>query len=50
MHACRKELHRDFERAPAKTNLPKRPDYERANHFLIKARREMANHGCVART
>ena len=36
----RKELHRDFERALAETKLPERPDYEAANHFLIKARRE----------
>lgn len=41
--AWRKELHRDFERALAETNLPERPDYEAANCFLIKARREMAN-------
>jgi uncharacterized protein len=41
----RKELHRDFERAPAETKLPERPDYEAANRFLGKARREMANHG-----
>ncbi len=39
----RKELHRDFERALAETKLPERPDYEAANRFLIKARREMAN-------
>lgn len=39
----RKELHRDFERALAETKLPERPDYERVNGFLIKARREMAN-------
>ncbi len=39
----RKELHRDFERALAETKLPERPDYETANRFLIKARREMAN-------
>ena len=38
----RKELHRDFERALAETKLPERPDYERANLFLIKARKEMA--------
>jgi len=35
----RKELHRDFERALAETKLPERPDYERANGFLVKARR-----------
>lgn len=39
----RKELHRDFERALAETKLPEHPDYERANGFLIKARRKMAN-------
>src|SRR5205085_11152110 len=39
--AWRKELHRDFERALAETKLPERPDYEKANEFLIKARREM---------
>jgi hypothetical protein len=37
----RKELHQDFERALAETKLPERPDYEAANRFLIKARREM---------
>ncbi|MDB6109345.1 MAG: hypothetical protein JWR69_1095 [Pedosphaera sp.] len=37
----RKELHRDFEAALAVTKLPERPDYEAANGFLIKARREM---------
>ena len=42
--AWRKELHRDFESALAETKLPERPDYESANRFLIKARREMANH------
>jgi len=40
--AWRKELHRDFERALAETKLPERPDYEAANRFLMKARREMA--------
>jgi hypothetical protein len=39
----RKELHRDFERALAETKLPERPDYEAANRFLVKARREMAD-------
>jgi hypothetical protein len=39
----RKELHRDFERALAETKLPERPDYEAANRFLMKARREMSN-------
>jgi predicted nucleotidyltransferase len=40
--AWRKELHRDFERALAETKLPERPDYEAANGFLVKARRQMA--------
>jgi len=40
--AWRKELHADFERALVETKLPERPDYEAANRFLIKARREMA--------
>jgi predicted nucleotidyltransferase len=39
----RKELHHDFERALSETKLPERPDYEAANRFLVKARREMAN-------
>jgi predicted nucleotidyltransferase len=39
----RKELHRDFERALADTKLPERPDYEKTNGFLVKARREVAN-------
>lgn len=38
--AWRKELHRDFERALAETKLPERPNYEKANEFLIKARRQ----------
>jgi predicted nucleotidyltransferase len=32
-------LHAEFDRAVAETKLPERPDYERANAFLIKARR-----------
>ena len=39
----RKELHHDFEQALTETKLPERPDYEVANRFLIKARREMAS-------
>lgn len=35
----RKSLQVDFERAFQKTALPERPDYERANEFLIRARR-----------
>jgi hypothetical protein len=40
--AWRRELHRDFELALAETKLPERPDYETANDFLIKARRDAA--------
>jgi uncharacterized protein len=44
VEAWRTELHHDFERALAETQLPERPNYEAANNFLIRARREMANH------
>jgi len=37
----RLSLHKDFDAALAKTDLPERPDYEKANSFLIKARRSM---------
>ena len=40
--AWRRELHHDFEGALAETKLPERPDYEAANRFLLKARRETA--------
>ena len=40
--AWRRELHEDFERALSETKLPDRPDYERANEFLLKARRQAA--------
>ncbi len=42
VNAWRGELHQDFERALAETKLPERPDYERANEFLLKARRQTA--------
>ena len=32
-------LHAEFDRAFAETKLPERPDYEKANAFLIRARR-----------
>lgn len=32
-------LHQEFDTALRKTVLPERPDYQRANAFLIKARR-----------
>ncbi len=38
----RRELHADFERALTETKLPERPDYEAANAFLVRARRESA--------
>ena len=41
--AWRKELHQDFEASLATTRLAERPDYEAANRFLIRARREIAN-------
>ena len=37
--AWRLELHREFDAAREQTVLPERPDYERANALLIKARR-----------
>ncbi len=38
----RLELHKIFDKAfEEETTLPERPDYEWANSFLIKARREM---------
>lgn len=39
----RLKLHKEFEEAFSKTKLPERPDYERANDFLIKARRSRIN-------
>jgi uncharacterized protein len=38
--AWRLELHAKFEAAYAKTILPERPDYEKANQFLIESRRK----------
>ena len=32
-------LHKEFDAALTATKLPERPDYERANAFLIRARR-----------
>jgi predicted nucleotidyltransferase len=32
-------LHAEFDRAFAETKLPERPDYEKANAFLVRARR-----------
>ncbi len=41
VNAWRLLLHREFERAFTATRLPERPNYERANRFLIEARRSM---------
>ncbi len=41
----RKSLHREFDKALAETKLPERPDYEKANDFLIKARRAAMSEG-----
>lgn len=42
VEAWRVALHHEFDAALAATTLPERPDYERVNAFLIKARRESA--------
>jgi predicted nucleotidyltransferase len=39
VEAWRLELHKRFDAAAENTKLPERPDYERANAFLIRARR-----------
>ncbi len=41
VNAWRLSLHKELDAAFAGTRLPERPDYERANAFLIKARRSM---------
>lgn len=41
--AWRLTLHKQFDAAYRKTNLPERPDYEAANAFLIHARRSMVD-------
>jgi uncharacterized protein len=45
VEAWRRELHKDFEEAFTRTALPERPDYERANAFLVHARRSMIEGG-----
>jgi predicted nucleotidyltransferase len=37
--AWRLQLHKEFDQALEQTTLPERPDYERANEFLVRARR-----------
>lgn len=39
VNAWRKALHNDFDEAYRRTGLPERPDYAKANEFLIKARK-----------
>lgn len=39
----RLNLHAEFDHAFSTTHLPERPDYEKVNAFLIRARRSMAN-------
>ena len=34
----RRALHQDFDKALRNTKLPERPDYERANQYLLRAR------------
>ena len=41
----RLELHTDFERALTESKLPERPDYEKANALLLKARRAAMEEG-----
>jgi hypothetical protein len=41
INAWRLSLHREFDAAYAATKLPDRPDYEKANALLVKARRSM---------
>jgi hypothetical protein len=39
--AWRLALHHELDDAFAHTSLPERPDFDRANTFLLKARRSM---------
>jgi predicted nucleotidyltransferase len=41
VEAWRLDLHRQFDAAAESTKLPERPDYEKANAFLVRARRSM---------
>jgi uncharacterized protein len=41
VNAWRLSLHKEFDEAFRNTTLPQRPDYEKANSFLIKARATM---------
>jgi hypothetical protein len=39
VEAWRLDLHKQFDRAFEETGLPEKPDYRRANEYLVKARR-----------
>lgn len=41
VNKLRLNLHKEFDTAFEQTTLPDRPDYERANEFLVKARRSV---------
>ena len=41
VNTWRLDLHRGFDAAFAATRLPERPDYARANTFLLRARRSI---------
>lgn len=43
INAWRLDLHKQFNAAFSTTKLPERPDYEKTNAFLIKARRSMVS-------
>lgn len=47
VEAWRKELHAGFEREFERTKVPERPDYERVNGLLVRARVAMANRETV---
>jgi hypothetical protein len=41
----RLSLHKEFDQALEESTLPERPDYEKANAFLMKARRAAVEEG-----
>jgi uncharacterized protein len=41
VNTWRLRLHEEFDRAFSQTQLPERPDYDRANDFLLRARRSV---------
>lgn len=43
VNVWRLALHKQFDEAFARTKLPERPDYEKVNAFLIRARRKMVD-------